>query len=91
MVFDGTLKRSPYSFFELGTQDKEKWNYLYPDAEELEPRRAHDALGKSMVIRVYVDANHTGNMFKIWSHTGTLIYVNNSLIIWFSKRQNTVE
>ena len=31
IVFDGTLELSSYSFFELGTQDKEKWKDVYPD------------------------------------------------------------
>ena len=26
-----------------------------------------------------------------WLHTGIIIYVQNALIIWYSKRQNTVE
>ena len=32
ILFYGTLKRSSESFFELGTQDKEEWNYFYPDS-----------------------------------------------------------
>ena len=38
-----------------------------------------------------MDANHAGNMMTRRSHTGILIYVQNAPIIWFSKRQNTVE
>ena len=41
-----------------------------------------------MVIGVYLDANHSGNMFNMRSCTGIIIYVNNSLTIWFNKRQN---
>ena len=48
-------------------------------------------LKNSVVIRVYVDANHAGNMLNRRSHTGIIIYVNNVPIIWFGKRQNTVE
>ena len=33
----------------------------------------------------------TGNVITRRSHTGILIYVQNASIIWFSKRQNTVE
>ena len=46
-------------------------------------------LGKSMVIRVYFDANHTGNILNRRSHTGIIIYVNNARIVWFRKQQNT--
>ena len=44
-----------------------------------------------MNIRTYVDEDHAGNLATWRSHTGILIYLNNSLIIWFSKWQNIVE
>ena len=44
-----------------------------------------------MNIRTYVDEDHAGNLATWRSHTGILIYLNNSLIIWFSKWQNMVE
>ena len=44
-----------------------------------------------MKTSTYVDADHTGNLVTQRSHTGILIYFNNYLIIWFSKRQDTVE
>ena len=55
------------------------------------PRHMPEALGKYVVIKAYVDANHAGNMENRRSHSGIIIYVNNSPIIWYSKRQNTVE
>ncbi len=42
-------------------------------------------------ISCFVDANHAGNAITWQSHTGIIIYVQNAPIIWFSKRQNTVE
>lgn len=41
--------------------------------------------------KMFVDANHAGNMVTRRSHTGILLFVQNSPIQWFSKRQNTVE
>ena len=38
-----------------------------------------------------MDANNAGNMLTRQSHTGIIIFFNNSPIIWYSKRQNTVE
>ena len=55
------------------------------------PRHMPEALGKYVVIKAYVDANHAGNMSNRRSHSGIIIYVNNSPIIWYSKKQNTVE
>ena len=47
--------------------------------------------GCSVKTRTFVDAENAGNFSTRRSHTSLLIYLNNSLIIWFSKRQNTVE
>ena len=55
------------------------------------PRHVTEALGKYVVIKAYVDANHAGNMETRRSHSGIIIYVNNALIIWYSKHQNKVE
>ena len=43
------------------------------------------------MIKYYVDNNHAGNMANGRSHSGIIIYVNIAPIIWYSKRQNTVE
>ena len=50
-----------------------------------------EALGKYVVIKAYVDANHAVNMANRMSHYGIIIYVNNAPIICYSKRQNTVK
>ena len=47
--------------------------------------------GRSVKIRTYVDADHAWNLATRRSHTGIFIYLNNALIIWYSKQQNTVE
>ena len=67
------------------TTKKQQWLDFYSDVEELRP-------WNDIIIRLYVDANHVGNFLKNRrSHTGLIIYVNNSPIMWFSKQQNTVE
>ena len=48
-------------------------------------------MGNPVIIRAWVDANHAGNLANRRSHSGILIYVNNALIMSYSKRQNTVE
>ena len=42
-------------------------------------------------ITCFVDADHGGDQVTRRSRTGILIYVNKSPIIWYCKRQNTVE
>ena len=50
-----------------------------------------EPLGNAVDITCFVDANHAGNVVTRRSHTGILIFVQNSPILWFSKKQNTVE
>jgi hypothetical protein len=40
---------------------------------------------------MFVDADHAGDHITCCSCTGVLIYVNCAPIMWFSKRQNSVE
>ena len=60
-------------------------------AEEAIPGKAPPPRGKPLYVGCYVDADHAGNMLTRGSHTGIIIFSNNSPIIWYSKRQNTVE
>ena len=53
--------------------------------------RMPESLGNLVQLLAFVDANHAGNMKTRRSHKGILIYINQAPIIWYSKRQNTVE
>ena len=76
-----------------GTQAPEfsDWNEMYPDAEEPIPPDMPRPRGRHVIITCFVDADHASNRVTRRSHTGILILVNSAPIIWFSKRQNTVE
>ena len=91
IVFDPYFEKQPESVFELGAKAQDEWRDFYPDAMESMPRRMPVPMGKSVLVRAYVDANHAGNLLNRRSHSGILIYVNNAPIQWYSKRQNTVE
>ena len=67
------------------------WTEFYPCAKEVIPTDAPEALGVPVVMSTFVDADHAGCKATRRSHTGVLIYLNNSPILWFSKRQTTVE
>jgi hypothetical protein len=67
------------------------WGDFYGNQKEEMPPRMPKARGKSVRISCFVDADHAGNVVTRRSHTGILMFVNNALISWFSKRQNTVE
>ena len=64
---------------------------IYPDAQDSLPHNMPKPRGKAIDISVFVDSDHAGNKVTRRSHTGILIYCNLAPIIWFSKRQNTVE
>ena len=68
-----------------------EWKNFCPDNQEIMPRHMPETLGKYVVIKAYMDANHAGNMENRRSHSGIIIYVNNAPIIWYSKQQNTFE
>ena len=67
------------------------WTDHYPDAQEAIPPNAPEPRGNSVTVHCFVDASHAGCQVTRRSHTGVLIFVNRAPIIWYSKRQNTVE
>ena len=50
-----------------------------------------EPLKNPMSVNVFADASHAVEKLPYSSHTEILSYVNNTLIYWFSKRQNTIE
>jgi len=42
-------------------------------------------------MTAFVDSDHAGNLATRRSQTGILIFLNKAPIVWYSKRQNTVE
>ena len=67
------------------------WYHQYGDIKEPIPVDAPEALGKSVELRMYVDADHASDKATRQSRTGFFIYMNSALIAWSSKRQQTVE
>jgi hypothetical protein len=67
------------------------WAEYYPGAAEALPPRAPELRGKSVIMTAFVDADHAGCKVTRRSHSGIIIFVNRAPILWYSKRQNTVE
>ena len=86
LVMDDTV---PY--FERSRFADCDWGEFYPDAKEIDPPDTPEALGESVTMTCYVDADHAGCQVTRRSHTGVIIFVNRAPILWFSKRQTTVE
>jgi hypothetical protein len=70
---------------------KPDWSAFYENLEEELPPKMPEPLGNPVTMHVFVDANHAGNVVTRRSHTGILMFIQNSPILWLSRRQNTVE
>ena len=81
-------KIDPSSFIGSTAED---FKEQYRGAEEEIPQDAPEALGRSVIMTAFVDASHAADKITRRSHTGYIIFVNRAPIVWFSKRQATVE
>jgi hypothetical protein len=64
---------------------------MYGVVKEMIPSDAPVPHGKEVDLRLFVDYDHAGDQFTRCSRTGFVIYLNMAQIVWFSKRQPTVE
>jgi hypothetical protein len=67
------------------------WRDFYRDAKESVPGDAPEPRGNYVSTHCFVDADHAGNRVTRRSQSGILIFCNRAPILWYSKRQNTVE
>jgi len=68
-----------------------EWTDFYGESKEEIPADMPPPRGKEVLISCFVDADHAANKVTRRSHSGMLFFVNKAPIIWYSKRQNTVE
>eukprot|EP00957_Ditylum_brightwellii_P024788 1873245-Ditylum_brightwellii.AAC.1 len=64
---------------------------FYPDTKEEIPLDIPEPRVKEVQINCFVDADHALDCVTRRSQTGIMIYCNRTLIIWYSRRQNTVK
>ena len=70
---------------------KDDFSEIYRDAEETLPHRMPIPRGRSLIMSAFVDASHAANKKTRRSHTGYVVFLNRAPIVWYSKRQQTVE
>ena len=63
----------------------------YRDAEEQAPMNMQKPRGRQVQVTAFVDAFHAQDKVNRHSHTGYIIFINRAHILWYSKKQNTVE
>ena len=67
------------------------WYDFYRDAKEQVPNNMPPPCGHAVSSHCFVDADHASNTVTQRSQAGILIFLNRAPIVWYSKRQNTVE
>jgi hypothetical protein len=67
------------------------WRAFYGDAKEAIPPNAPEPRGKEIDLRLFVDSDHAGDQAIRRSRTGFFVFLNMAPIVWYSKRQPTVE
>ena len=86
LVFDPS-----YPDVNIDTFPKHDWTRFYGYVKEAMPLDMPEPLGKEVVMRCFVDANHSVEKLTRCSRYGFIILLHMSPIYYCSKRQNTVE
>lgn len=87
MIFDPTYPDIDMRNFKMDHD----WKVHYGDVTEAIPPNALAPRGRDVDLRLFVDSDHAGDLACGRSRTGFYIFLNSAPILWFSKRQPTVE
>ena len=71
--------------------EKPEWTEFYQDAEELLPPDMPEPLGHPVQMTTFVDSDHAGDKVTRRSRSGVLVFLNRAPIVWYSKKQNSIE
>jgi hypothetical protein len=78
-------------YVEHAEVEKTAWYDFYKDACELLPPDMPEPLGKPIQMTTFVDSDHAGDTVTRRSRTGVLVFLNSAPILWYSKKQNSIE
>ena len=67
------------------------WTDFYPGAYEAIPPNAPVSRGRAVQINMFCDAAHANDHVTRRSTTGIIIFIQGTPILWYSKRQATIE
>jgi hypothetical protein len=67
------------------------WTNFYKVTKELVPPDMPEPRGKAVQTTCFVDSDHAGDLVTRRSRTGVLIYVMSSPIVFYSKKQGSIE
>jgi hypothetical protein len=86
MIFDDTEPSFDESRF-----TEVDWSGHYDNVSEPMPPNAPEYRGKKVSMTCFVDASHANCQVTRRSWTGVMIFVNRAPMLWYSKKQYTVE
>ena len=69
----------------------EDWADLYGGNKETIPDNEPEPRGKPVILGAFVDSDHANDKVRCRSDTGFCFFINIACIIWYTKRQATVE
>ena len=67
------------------------WTEFYKDVKEQIPPDAPEPRGMPIEMTAFVDSDHAADTVTRRSRTGIFIYIQSAPIIWFSKKQTSIE
>jgi hypothetical protein len=87
MVFDPTYPKINHNSFKA----EEDWMNFYGYIKEIIPPNAPQTRGKAVVLRCFVDSDHTGDQLTRRSRPGCIHMINMAPISWYSKKPGIIE
>jgi hypothetical protein len=87
LIYDPSYPRIDRSQF----KSDESWQTFYGDVQEVIPPNAPVPRGRSIILRLFVDSYHAGNMITRRPRTGFFQLITNANVNWFSKKKRAVE
>ena len=81
IIDEGQFQRRDWTSSEFGHVDRK---------EEMLPKMP-ELRGQWVTIHAKVDGDHASDTVTRWSRTRFLVYINNALVYWWSKKQMSVE
>ena len=90
LVMDATPLRCKERYAKRFKENAE-WYEFYGEVREEIPSDAPKPLGKPVELTAFVDADHAGDKLTRRSHTGFIIFLMRAPILWYSKKQATIE
>jgi len=88
MVFDS---RSPTFSVRTNELPRPDWSDFYKDVKEQVPHHVPEPRGQDVELTAFVDSDDAGDTVTRRSRTGIFLFIQNSPIVWFSKKQTSIE